>query len=116
MRHLYAVHQVASVRIRDSLPSEGPAPDAHSQQPGSDPFTAVDGTCSSEAAVVVKSIMLRAAFGGMAGDVEMLNAFAPAWQNRCASCLPRDTYRCCVNCPVFVPLKRTFVRQIRRQR
>jgi len=80
--------QVAAVRVRDAVPTGAPAPDAQSEQPHGDPFSAVDGECPPEAAVVVKCIMLRAAFGGMAGDVEMLTGFAPAWQRRCAPCVP----------------------------
>ena len=76
------------MRVRDAVPTGSPATDAHPQQPNGDPFSAVDGKCPPEAAVVVKCIMLRAAFGGMAGDVEMLAAFAPAWQRRCGLCVP----------------------------
>ena len=81
--------QVAAVRVRDVAPAGSPASGDHAEQPSVDPFSAVDCDCpSSEAAVVVKCIMLRAAFGGMAGDVDMLRDAAPAWHRRCAVQVP----------------------------
>jgi hypothetical protein len=75
--------QVAGVRIRDALRAEGPGPAVHPEQAACDPFSAVDGECAPEAAVLLKGVMLRAAFGGMAGDIEMLNEFTAVWRRRC---------------------------------
>ena len=36
----------------------------------------------SEEAVLVQSILIRAVYGGMAGDVAMLNGFADTWSSR----------------------------------
>ena len=85
------------MRVRDKVPTGAPAPDAHLEQPNGDLFSAVDGECPPDAAVVVKCIMLRAAFGGMAGDVEMLTGFAPAWQSRYAVGVPSCHLQLCVS-------------------
>ena len=83
------------MRVRDTLPAEHPSTDVHPGQAVGDPFTAVDGACCPEAGVLLKSIMLRAAFGGIKGDVEMLNEFTAAWRRRHARCYP---YIACVAC------------------
>ena len=80
------------MRVRDTLHAEAPSPDAQPEQAAGDPFMAVDGHCAPEAEVLLKSIMLRAAFGGMAGDIEMLNGFTAVWRHRCA-CFPQGSVR-----------------------
>ena len=38
----------------------------------------------TEEAVLVQSMLIRAAYGGMAGDVAMLRGFADSWGGRSA--------------------------------
>ena len=71
------------MRVRDTLRAQKPVPDARYEPAASDPFIAVEGDCAPEAAVFLKCVMLRAAFGGMAGDIEMLNEFTAVWRLRC---------------------------------
>ena len=42
--------------------------------------------------VMVRCILIRAAYGGMAGDVTMLKAFAATWKSRSAVSLLTDKY------------------------
>ena len=51
-------------------------------------YGAEAGTCaniSSKEEVMVRCILIRAAYGGMAGDVTMLKAFAATWKCRSAA-------------------------------
>ncbi len=56
---------------------------------------------AGEAATLVMAVRLRAAFGGMPGDVQMLHGFAGLWAGRCA---PRCTCACACACAGWVHL------------
>jgi hypothetical protein len=45
---------------------------------------------SAQEEVMVRCILIRAAYGGMAGDVTMLKAFAATWRFRSAVSLSTD--------------------------
>ncbi len=45
---------------------------------------------SAKEEVMVRCILIRAAYGGMAGDVTMLKAFAATWKFRSAASLSAD--------------------------
>lgn len=58
-------------------------------------YGADDGSHTSVSAkeeVMVRCILIRAAYGGMAGDVTMLKAFAATWKFRSAASLSTDKY------------------------
>jgi len=56
---------------------------------------------AGEAATLVMAVRLRAAFGGMPGDVQMLHGFAGLWAGRCA---PRCTCACACAGWVHLPM------------
>lgn len=79
-------YQLACVGIRDHLPTHpptlNPGPRLHS-------FSDVDQVLPSEGlhqeSVLVKAILLRAQYGGMAGDVESCKGYAQLWCGRFAA-------------------------------
>lgn len=80
---LRAVHVLAAVPVRDALGGPG-APPADAPQPSlGAPPEALDVLPGREAAMV-RCLLLRASFGGMAGDVAMLRAAATVWTRRFA--------------------------------
>lgn len=71
---LHVVHQLASVPVRDAYPTQIDAP--------SDSDDGSHTSVSAKEEVMVRCILIRAAYGGMAGDVTMLKAFAATWKFR----------------------------------
>ena len=86
---LQCVHDLASVAVRDSC-SDGAAADG-TQPPGTSDTASLAAPPmpwaqmgDPTAAMLVKCLLLRAAFGGMTGDVHMLHAAAGCWARRFA--------------------------------
>ena len=87
---LQCVHDLAAVAVRDSC-SDGDAADG-TQPPGTTSDTASLAAPpvpwaqmgDPHAAMLVKCLLMRAAFGGMTGDVHMLHAAASCWARRFA--------------------------------
>ena len=74
---LQVIFQLAALRIRDYLPPE------YLVTGGShltDFLSRSDAGCVTS--TLVRSILLRASYGGMAGDVQMLRGFAKLWAHR----------------------------------
>ncbi len=71
---------------------------------------------SAQEEVMVRCILIRAAYGGMAGDVAMLKAFAATWKLRSAASWLADKTarhalchsRYCISCYVLVPVHVTL--------
>lgn len=83
--------QLAAMGIRDFLP---PAPSAPGHVPRG--FAEADQNLPHAESALVKSMMLRAAYGGMQGDVQMLKGFAALWMARFAGeadALPAGQWR-----------------------
>lgn len=85
---LRMVAELATVPMRDCWPG-AQQPTAQPEGPGARP---PEGPAASgrvvldEGQLLVRAISVRAAFGGMAGDVSMLRSFAALWQRRWACC------------------------------
>lgn len=80
---LRAVHALASVPVRDALLSPAsPCDDVAPPSLGAPP-PGLDALSAREAALV-RCLLLRAAFGGMAGDITMLRSAATVWTRRFA--------------------------------
>ena len=82
---LRAVHALAAVPVRDPLggaAASGAPADVVPPSLGAPP-EGLDALCSREAALV-RCLLLRAAFGGMTGDVAMLRSAATVWTRRFA--------------------------------
>ncbi|KAL0035771.1 hypothetical protein WJX77_002248 [Trebouxia sp. C0004] len=71
---LRIVHQLASVPVRDAYPIQIDAP--------SDSEAGSQVNISAKEELMVRCILIRAAYGGMAGDVTMLKTFAATWKFR----------------------------------
>ncbi|KAL0055001.1 hypothetical protein WJX82_005601 [Trebouxia sp. C0006] len=71
---LRIVHQLASVPVRDAYPTQIDVP--------SDSEAGSRANIPAKEEVMVRCILIRAAYGGMAGDVTMLKAFAATWKSR----------------------------------
>ncbi len=61
------------------------AEDSGAEQPADERLAAIDAALAPGEAALVKSLLLRAAFGGMAGDQAMLRRLAKLWQCRWAA-------------------------------
>lgn len=61
------------------------AEDSGAEQPADERLAAIDAAMAPGEAALVKSLLLRAAFGGMAGDQAMLRRLAKLWQSRWAA-------------------------------
>ena len=82
---LRAVHALAAVPVRDPLggaAASGLPADLAPPSLGAPP-EGLDALCGREAALV-RCLLLRAAFGGMTGDVAMLRSAATVWTRRFA--------------------------------
>ncbi|KAA6419829.1 MAG: hypothetical protein FRX49_10192 [Trebouxia sp. A1-2] len=87
---LRIVHELASVPVRDAYPTQIDTPS--NSEAGS------HASISAKEEVMVRCILIRAAYGGMAGDVTMLKAFAATWKYRffqgcaCPHALPTENH------------------------
>eukprot|EP00899_Mesostigma_viride_P011501 jgi/Mesvir1/20351/Mv19937-RA.1 len=78
---LRIVHDLASVRVRDPQPYGADAAAAHPVQVPQYSDVDASGLPAAEA-LLVKCMIMRAQFGGMHGDVSMLDRYAAVWFER----------------------------------
>jgi len=71
---LQVVYEIAACLWRDSIPSD--------DQPHSNPFLCQEIDKDQKKRGLIASILLRACYGGMKGDVRFLRAFANTWHRR----------------------------------
>jgi len=84
---LSILHDLAAVPIRDLGPEPNlEACSSESEMPASQSMCRPDVAClTGEEECMINSLLLRAALGGMKGDVQMLRAMARAWRARFGS-------------------------------
>ena len=80
------VAELAMVPVRDCIP-HSPEVDSRgstaSQQAQDSPSSSQAASALTQQEVLVRAIGVRAAFGGMAGDMHMLRGFVDLWHHRC---------------------------------